>query len=128
VRQKCAKCSKEFCLACGEAFSNSKTQSERDVDDLDLFHCPNLQGVVLGVGLAMLEQVYHDQTQNPSAADADSRGNKRRQPEPVHNSSTPDDDDDSYPPLPVQKKKIKVGTGYAGDVREDVSLSIFDSC
>ncbi|KAI0035657.1 hypothetical protein K488DRAFT_82845 [Vararia minispora EC-137] len=119
VRQKCEKCSKEFCLACGEPFNASKTQSERDVDDLDLFHCSNLQGVILGIGLAMLEQLYHDQTQH--LVDVDGRGNKRRQPEPVHNSSTPDDDDDSYPPLPVQKKKLKVGTGYAGDVREDTS-------
>ena len=53
--------------------------------------------------------------------DSDGRGNKRRQPESVHSSSTPDDDDDSYLPLPVQKKKLTVGTGYAGDVREDVS-------
>jgi hypothetical protein len=33
----------------------------------------------------------------------------------------PDDDDDSYLTPPAQGKKPKVGTGYAGDQKEDVS-------
>ena len=65
----------------------------------------------------MLETLYLDQTAD---RDADDGGSKRKQSEPVHSSSTPDDDDDNYVPLPAQKKIKKVGTGYAGDVREDV--------
>lgn len=30
------------------------------------------------------------------------------------------DDDDAYFTVPVQGKKAKLGTGYAGDAREDV--------
>ena len=119
VRHKCKTCSKEYCLACGESYNTSKERTKNDLDDLDLFHCSNLQGVILGVGLSMLENLYLDQTSNKISEDG---GNKRKQSEPVHSSSTPDDDDDSHVPLPVQKKKQKVGTGYAGDIREDVGL------
>ncbi len=35
----------------------------------------------------------------------------------------PDDDDDSYLTPPAQGKKPKVGIGYAGDQKEDVSSS-----
>jgi hypothetical protein len=87
-----------------------------------LFHCANLQGVILGVGLTMLEQYFHDESSSASETVEKSASGKRRK------SSTPlashtldiDDDDDAYP-LPSGKgKKAKLGIGYAGDVREDV--------
>ncbi|VDB85365.1 unnamed protein product [Peniophora sp. CBMAI 1063] len=98
VRYTCKTCSREYCLACGESYNASKARTNNDLDDLDLFHCSNLQGVILGVGLSMLENLYLDQTANKSSEDG---GNKRKQSEP--------------------NKRQKVGTGYAGDMREDSS-------
>ncbi|KAI0321805.1 hypothetical protein OF83DRAFT_1097239 [Amylostereum chailletii] len=120
VRQRCKGCAKEFCLACGESISTRKVEAAKAEDDYDLFHCPDLQGVILGVGLSMLEALYHDQVQNPGP-DGDT---KRRKTSSSNASPAPgevDDDEDHYPPFPVQKKKLKVGTGYAGDVREDTT-------
>ena len=104
VRHECKTCSKEHCLAGGESYNTSKGRAKDDLDDLDLFHCSNLQGVILEVGMFMLENLYLDQTSNTSSEDG---GNKRKSSEPVHSSSTPDDDDDSHGLIPVQKKKQK---------------------
>ncbi|KAH9927315.1 uncharacterized protein B0H18DRAFT_1004044 [Fomitopsis serialis] len=106
VPRTCAKCRKPFCFA--YAWS-------RRADCL--FHCPNLQGVILGVGLTMLEKMYIDQTHdsaNPPASN--SKGGKRRNADP-----TPEDN--YYPPV-AHGKKAKLGTGYAGDIREDTSGQI----
>ena len=127
VRQKCEKCLKKFCLACGEPINGPSPRSQESAkgsNDPDLFHCSNLQGVILGVGLALLEQLYHDQLQNPLGPENKVRTSKRRKTDPVINTSMildPDDDDDSYLTPPAQGKKPKVGIGYAGDQKEDVS-------
>ncbi|KAI0065922.1 hypothetical protein BV25DRAFT_1797993 [Artomyces pyxidatus] len=127
VRQKCKGCSKEFCLACGEPIDQPKITGSavNELDDPDLFHCSNLQGVILGIGLAMLEQLYHDQIQHASgSSESRSRSNKRKKVEPVNNSAIPldiDDDDDAYMTPPAQGKKLKVGIGYAGDLKEDTT-------
>lgn len=100
------------------------SESAKGSSDHDLFHCSNLQGVILGVGLALLEQLYHDQLQNPLGPENKVRTSKRRKTDPVINTSMildPDDDDDSYLTPPAQGKKLKVGIGYAGDQKEDVS-------
>ncbi|KAI0041565.1 hypothetical protein FA95DRAFT_1548568 [Auriscalpium vulgare] len=125
VRQKCKKCSKDFCLACGEPCNTPRSQLPADtLDDPDLFHCSNLQGVILGIGLAMLEQLYDDQTQTPSGSqDGRVRTNKRKKT-PVTAIASPhdiDDDDDNYLTPPGQGKKSKVGIGYAGDLKEDTT-------
>ena len=131
VRQKCEKCLKHFCLACGEPINGSKSpESAKGSNDHDLFHCSNLQGVILGVGLALLEQLYHDQLQYPLGPENKARTSKRRKTDPVINTSMildPDDDDDSYLTPPAQGKKLKVGTGYAGDQKEDVSGPLLPS-
>ncbi|KAH9045491.1 hypothetical protein EDB85DRAFT_1906919 [Lactarius pseudohatsudake] len=125
VRQKCEKCLKKFCLACGEPINGSRTpEAAKGSNDYDLFHCSNLQGVILGVGLAVLEQVYHDQLQNPLGPENKVRTSKRRKTDSTINTSMildPDDDDDSYLTPPAQGKKPKVGTGYAGDQKEDTT-------
>ncbi|KAA1466765.1 hypothetical protein DENSPDRAFT_831644 [Dentipellis sp. KUC8613] len=118
IRKKCQRCSKEFCLACGEPIVD---QQRLDDGSDGLFHCSNLQGVILGVGLAMLEQLYHDQTQNvASSSDGKGRITKRRKVE-----TTPaldgDEDDDNYLTPPAQGKKLKIGIGYAGDQKEDTT-------
>jgi hypothetical protein len=125
VRKKCKKCHKVFCFACGEPINYPKSpESTKASSDRDLFHCSNLQGIILGVGLAMLEQLYHDQLQNPHGTENKVRTSKRRKTDPVMNAPMildPDDDDDSYLSPPCQGKKSKLGVGYAGDQKEDVS-------
>ena len=73
VHQKCKRCLKEFCFACGEPINGP-----RSPNDPDLFHCSNLQGIILGVGLAMLEQLCHDQVQNPLGPKNKVRRSKRK--------------------------------------------------
>ena len=115
-----------FCFACGEPINGPKIlepAKTKDDCDRDLFHCSNLQGIILGVGLAMLEQLYHDQLQNPLCPENKTRTSKRRKTDPVISQMIldPDDDDDNYLTPPSQGKKSKLGVGYAGDQKEDVS-------
>lgn len=116
VQRTCPKCSKKFCYACGEPVGSSKYSDQHDC----LFHCPNLQGVILGVGLAMLESKFTEDLEQ-SASD---KTRKRRQvqistPQPLEVDV--EEDDDFYPPI-SQTKKMKLGIGYAGDAREDVRV------
>ena len=139
VPRTCDRCSQSFCFACGESSTatHNKVSASLDVD-ISLFHCANIQGVVLGVGLAMLEKSFLDDTvETVPVKSAGRTSRKRRKPEATaahhhhhhhHHSSfsmdafdDDDDDDDAfYPPTVVQGKKPKLGTGYAGDTREDV--------
>ena len=76
----------------------------------------------MGVGLAMLEQMFLEETPGSSATQQSSNG-KRRKAEAIPVPAVFDDDDeddDIYPPV-TQTKKLKLGVGYAGDAREDVS-------
>jgi hypothetical protein len=86
--------------------------------DDPLFHCSNLQGVILGVGLAMLEQVFNEQNQEHADNNIEppTRNIKRRKTE----TSTEDEDALYY--AGIQGKKAKGGTGYDGDATEDVRL------
>ncbi|KAI0775857.1 ubiquitin conjugating enzyme family protein [Trametes elegans] len=129
VSPTCTRCQKTFCFACGESStpSHKKVPAPLDVDD-SLFHCANLQGAILGIGLAMLEKAFLDDAQEPSSGrkPGDRTSRKRRKMEAplvlahdLHDEE--DDDDDVYYPIPVQGKKPKLGTGYAGDAREDTS-------
>ncbi|TFY83061.1 hypothetical protein EWM64_g951 [Hericium alpestre] len=120
VRQKCTRCSKVFCFACGEPINDEKPP---DAQHNDLFHCAGIQGVVLGIGLAMLEQLYHDQIQNVAGnSDGKARTSKRRKVETTPVPGEGDDEDDAFMTPPVQgSKKLKVGTGYAGDQKEDTT-------
>ncbi|RPD67361.1 ubiquitin conjugating enzyme family protein [Lentinus tigrinus ALCF2SS1-7] len=129
VPRTCTRCSKTFCFACGEssAPNHSKVSGSLQVD-ASLFHCANLQGVILGVGLAMLEKSYLDDAQDPGnqQKSSDRTSRKRRKPEaPVAAVADvlddDDDDDDAFYPTIMQGKKPKLGTGYAGDAREDMS-------
>lgn len=135
IRARCPSCSKEFCLACGEPFNHKRVRrSVPSEEDIDLLHCSNIQGVTLGIGLAMLEQLYHDQLNEvSSSSDEASRTSKKRK---VENATSPvslpqnldyDDEDDTYP-LPVGVvKKSKGGIGYAGDMKEDVNQPSYAS-
>ncbi|KIJ70500.1 hypothetical protein HYDPIDRAFT_79185 [Hydnomerulius pinastri MD-312] len=126
IRPTCPKCNIEFCFACGETINTSNSRTSASVD-VSLFHCSNLQGVILGVGLAMLEMMFVEQRQQ--SADEQNgtqkaKSNKKRKVDAHSHSSTPngdDDDDDTYYMSLPAGKKAKGGTGYAGDGREDNS-------
>ncbi|TFK43556.1 hypothetical protein BDQ12DRAFT_675170 [Crucibulum laeve] len=121
VRQKCPRCHSEVCLACGEPVSEDKTKRSTSTND-PLFHCSNLQGVILGGGLSMLEQLFSEQTQESSESKEPSTRNKKRRKTDTPTAVDLDDDDDTYYGANVPAgKKAKGGTGYAGDLKEDNS-------
>lgn len=110
VPQKCAKCRTEFCFACGDKI----TQEASD----PLWHCANLQGAILGVGLFMIERLFERQKEDLQSKDVTEREAKRRK------TRDSDDIDSSG-----GSKKSKGGVGYAGDQKEDVSVVLsFLSC
>jgi hypothetical protein len=75
----------------------------------------NLQGIILGVGLSMLEKAHYDQNLPAAAAEEEqkTRETKRRKT-----------DEGSTPSIPLlgsrMKSSSKGGIGYAGDQKEDV--------
>ncbi len=124
VVRRCKGCSKSLCLACGESVSpnSSGDYNER------LFHCANLQGTILGVGLAMLEGCYLDETQpTPGECILKPRTHKKRKvsatPTPI--ATDAEDDECFMHPLTVGTKSKSSGIGYAGGLKEDVSLHSF---
>ncbi|KAK0230796.1 hypothetical protein IW262DRAFT_1340488 [Armillaria fumosa] len=120
VRRTCPGCQKEYCYACGESISTDKIHRPSAANDDDpLFHCSNMQGVILGVGISMLEQMFVDQINEISHnKESKPRSSKRRKPNPPGKDL--DDDDDIYY-TPIGGKRAKGGTGYAGDQKEDNS-------
>ncbi|KAI1795079.1 ubiquitin conjugating enzyme family protein [Ganoderma leucocontextum] len=127
----CTRCSKTFCFACGDSSNPTHEKLPGSLEvDYSLFHCPTLQGAILGMGLAMLEKSFLDDTLDSVAPKSGDRSSRKRRkvdgptPPPmmlpeIHDDD--DDDDDGYFPIVVQGKKAKLGTGYAGDAREDMS-------
>lgn len=122
VRQTCQGCRSEFCLACGEPISVDKIKRPTAAtDDNPLFHCSNLQGVILGVGLSMLEQLFSEQNQEvPESKEYKARSTKRRKTDSSHDF----DDEDGGPFSNAHGQSKRGGTGYAGDQKEDVCLQV----
>jgi hypothetical protein len=117
-----------FCIACGEPISGEKAHRPNAAnDDNPLFHCSNLQGVILGVGLSMLEQLFAEQSQDYVRSTA-AIGEKNTKKRKVHDIAPVDDmeeDEDMYYTSPANRgKKAKGGIGYAGAAKEDVRCSI----
>ena len=122
VRKLCPTCNKQFCLACGESIAKVHSKDE-DI----LFHCPNLQGVLLGVGLFMLENKYTEQCSPlpvDEASQSKGRNTKRRKTGTGNSSPASEADDYDYGAPSPTGKKAKGGTGYAGSQREDVQFSL----
>ncbi|KAF8897511.1 hypothetical protein BD779DRAFT_1491261 [Infundibulicybe gibba] len=119
VRQTCQRCHSDFCLACGESISADKAKRPSAASGEDpLFHCSNLQGVILGIGLFMLESMFSDQIHGADDHnEPKARNNKRRKTEPATPHDLEDEDGVYY--ASVQGKKLKGGIGYAGDHKED---------
>lgn len=116
VRKKCQRCHSVFCTACGEPISTERTHRPgAAIDDNELFHCSNLQGVILGVGLAILEQQFIGDVGGES--ESSERTTKRRKTSPTTEEASP------FPIPFIQGRgtKAKGGTGYAGDQKEDMS-------
>lgn len=122
VRQTCPRCHAEFCLACGEPIAADKVKRpSAATDDDPTFHCPNLQGVVLGVGLSMIEQLFSEQSsESRENKDDNVRNMKRRKTNTLVPKDVDDEDDVYYASVAGSGKKAKGGIGYAGDIREDV--------
>lgn len=127
VRQTCSKCSRDYCLACGESYSQSEKPRPGIAAEDNLFHCANLQGVIVGMGLAMVQKQYDMQTSPNSAASPEEPEKKKRKLvdtvkstalSMINSSPTSNDEDDGL--LPFGKKVKNTGIGYAGSVREDV--------
>ena len=127
VRQTCQRCLMTSCFACGETISGDKARRPTAATEDDpLFHCSNLQGVILGVGLSMLEHMFSEQSQECISDQEHKARNSKRRKMDVPTSHTPNqdgDDDDEVYYANVQGKKAKGGIGYAGDQREDVSAT-----
>lgn len=84
-----------------------------------------MQGVLLGVGLTMLEQMFAEQTRDASTAqDHKTRNNKRRKTGKSLSKDLDDDDgdDEVYYAGGSSGKRLKGGIGYAGEQKEDASL------
>ncbi|KAF8486525.1 hypothetical protein JB92DRAFT_3024154 [Gautieria morchelliformis] len=125
VRQHCSRCSSEFCIACGEPISGDKAHRPNAAkDDNPLFHCSNLQGVILGVGLSMLEQLFAEQSQDymKSTASVGEKNTKKRKVQDIAPVDEMDEDEDMYySSAATRGKKAKGGIGYAGAAKEDTS-------
>lgn len=133
VQHKCPRCSQAYCLACGEGISaNSAQQAQRNFPGAPgaahaLFHCANLQGVILGIGLHMIEQLFQEQHRSPEdavAAGTDGASKKRKVSPAAGMAQTAMgyEDEDEYLSSDMGRgKKAKAGTGYAGLGKEDVS-------
>jgi len=117
VRKICPGCDTTFCFACGEAITEKVKRPNAAQDDNPLFHCSNLQGVILGIGLSMTEHMFTEQVQDSESKDE--RTAKRRKT----NSAVPidmNDTEDEY----SEQAPARRGTGYSGAAREDVCIMI----
>ena len=61
---------------CGESYQ-PETQNSRNSNDL-LFHCSDLQGVIVGMGLYMLEQLYIEETKYVPSPPVEKNVKKRK--------------------------------------------------
>ncbi|KAH8105029.1 hypothetical protein DFH11DRAFT_1645277 [Phellopilus nigrolimitatus] len=123
VRKQCPNCSSNFCFACGEPVTAERDHTGRlTLDENPLFHCANMQGVILGVGLSMLEQMFAEQVSHASGSEGSGNSKKRKAQTPTTaQTADPDDDDEDYYATVTKGKKVKGGIGYAGNLREDHS-------
>ncbi|KAG8780663.1 hypothetical protein FRC12_022727 [Ceratobasidium sp. 428] len=130
IQHKCQKCGLVYCLACGENVATTPNQKERNFPGAPgaaraLFHCANLQGVILGIGLHMIEQLFQEQHRSPEDVTMGTEGaSKKRKVSPaiaamVQPNSSYDDDDEYLSGDLGRGKKAKAGTGYAGMGKED---------
>ena len=91
-----------------------------------LFHCSNLQGVILGVGLAMVEQSFVEEVQEKVVGKTNkSTAGRRRKAIGTPSPHGANDDAEFVIGMAGAGKKAKLGVGYAGEIREDVGYFYF---
>jgi hypothetical protein len=117
VRQACPSCSRTFCLACGESYSAPDKSRPGIAAEDELFHCANLQGVILGMGLSMVQQLFTEQAKTAPNSSGEPEKKKRKT-----DRGYASDEDIMTPPPGAQK--LKGGIGYAGSRQEDVGVAI----
>ncbi|GJJ07550.1 hypothetical protein Clacol_001752 [Clathrus columnatus] len=125
IPKQCPKCSTEFCFACGEKIMIEKTARQNGFISNDiLFHCSNIQGIILGVGLSMLEHLFIEQTTDGQVAATLTKTTKKRKAREAVVDDMDEDDDLHYGTGNIRGKKAKGGTGYAGAAKEDTTGQI----
>ena len=75
VAQQCPTCGNKFCACCGESYSKRDTASSHLRFDT-LFHCSDLQGVIIGMGLYMIDQKF--EVQQKQSAEGTATPQKRK--------------------------------------------------
>ncbi|KAF9534355.1 hypothetical protein CPB83DRAFT_889347 [Crepidotus variabilis] len=120
IVKTCPRCHSKVCLACQESYAN---ENKAGRDENPLFHCATLQGVILGVGLSMLEHMFEQNPQSDpepvgTPPEPTGRNSKRRKLD-ISSSHDVDDEDAIYNPFSSAAGKARVGTGYDGDATED---------
>ncbi|WWC92891.1 uncharacterized protein L201_007853 [Kwoniella dendrophila CBS 6074] len=155
IRLTCPQCNQITCLACGEKVNRSDGTASNNNPAINgngkqtttkmesLLHCPNLQGVLLGIGLQMIETAFSSRSDSSKLASSTSNsGSLQTQPSKkqktgllntssnktlsllgsgdIANGSTdPDSEDEPDWSGSGEGTKAVKGTGYAGSGKED---------
>ncbi|KAK0552846.1 hypothetical protein OC845_001514 [Tilletia horrida] len=138
VQRTCQRCSTGICLACGESVSNGQTGSDDanstrpkhkkssetaqagiDPRQDPLFHCAELQSLLVGVGLGHIQRLHLDErnsglSQAVCTALDDGQTKRKRKSPPSGDDLDFDYDDFSDSVSKRAKSKNTTGTGYAG--------------
>ncbi|KAG8900213.1 hypothetical protein FRB99_006183 [Tulasnella sp. 403] len=114
VTRICPKCSQEVCMACGEGISpNDKKRASHQASYDPLFHCSDLQGIILGMGLYMIDRLYLEEVYGSAeGAPLKERSAKKRKVD--------DEEHPVYGPDGGRGKK-RSGIGYDGQQKEDTT-------
>ncbi|WVQ77522.1 hypothetical protein IAR50_007208 [Cryptococcus sp. DSM 104548] len=134
IRPRCPKCSQITCLACGErvdrpsalrAHANPHESAQGKASGgptlgmvafspaESLFHCANLQGAVLGIGLHMIDQNFTTGKDQARKAAVGGGGKVTPPAKKRKTGSAEAEEDDDDAPAALK------GTGYAGSLTED---------
>ncbi|WVF68400.1 hypothetical protein IAT40_003165 [Kwoniella sp. CBS 6097] len=154
IRPVCPKCERHTCLACGErvdrpsplsslhspaslSMSDGRKRQNKLPAAEELLHCPNIQGVLLGVGLHMIEQAFSNGSRpSGQTGSTSAEGSSPKKPKTgllsgikgkLNLSADIDEDEDYDSDLADwesgfgRRKSAAKGTGYAGGAKEDRS-------
>ncbi|KAF7332161.1 Baculoviral IAP repeat-containing protein 6 [Mycena kentingensis (nom. inval.)] len=121
IQKTCSRCQSDFCFACGEPITEKVQRPGAAAPGDPLFHCADIQGVIIGMGLYMLlDQMVQSQAAASSDPKTRNSNNKRRKTGKLLSKDADDDDDEPYFNVAGSTgKRAKGGIGYAGDLKED---------
>lgn len=135
IQRKCPKCNIKVCSACEDPVRESsaaKGGSPGGTESKALFHCPTIQGAILGVALHMIEQEFGSQLRIETPAGVPpAKKRKTSALGKLLNSMQGGDDDSSdsdggygFGGFGGRGQAAPKGTGYSGAAHEDVSTII----